>query len=213
MTAYAAATSTTTTLEKIRNASTSGDGETPTKVTMLSYRDVLARLWILDPVPGWYPSRNQLSRLTQAPKHHLADPALAARLLGIDEGTLLNGTAPSFAELNTPRDGTLLGRLFESLVTLSVRVYAQAAESRVRHLRTKDGRREIDLIVERADQRVLAIEVKLSATVTDDDVKHLLWLRERLGAEMLDAVVVTTGTHAYRRVDGIAVVPAALLGP
>ena len=213
MTAYAAATSTTTTLDKIRDASTSGDGETPAKGTIAAYRDVLERLWIIDPVSGWLPSRNQLVRLTQNPKHHLVDPALAARLLGVDEQALLTGATPPLAEQVTPRDGTLLGQLFESLVTLSVRVYAQAAEARVRHLRTKDGRQEIDLIVERADQRVVAIEIKLSATVDDDDTKHLRWLKEQLGPELLDAVIVTTGTQAYRRPDGIAVVPAVLLGP
>lgn len=210
MAAYAAATATTTSHDKIRNAATGGDGDSPTKVTVAAYREVLERLWILDPVPGWLPSRNQLARLTQAPKHHLADPALAARLLGVDEGALLTGVT---ANLATPRDGPLLGQLFESLVTLSVRAYAQAAEARVRHMRTKDGRQEIDLILERPDQRVLAIETKLSATVTDDDVKHLLWLQERLGKDLLDAVIVNTGSHAYRRPDGVAVVPAALLGP
>jgi hypothetical protein len=44
-------------------------------------------------------------------------------------------------------------------------------------------------------------------------VAHLTWLRDRMGADLLDAVVNTTGTQAYRRADGIAVVPAALLGP
>ena len=115
--------------------------------------------------------------------------------------------------LATPRDGALLGQLFESLVTLAVRVYAQAAETRVRHLRTREGRQEIDLIVERSDHRVLAIEVKLSASVEDRDVKHLLWLKEKLGADLLDTIMVTTGPQAYRRSDGVAVVPAALLGP
>jgi len=70
----------------------------------------------------------------------------------------------------------------------------------------------VDLIVERADQRVVAIEVKLARTVMEEHVRHLLWLRERLGEALLDAVVVTTGTEAYRRRDGIAVIPAALLG-
>ena len=209
MTAYAAATATTTSLDKIRNAATSGDGEAPTKATVSGYRDVLERLWIVDAVPGWLPSRNHLGRLTQAPKHHLADPALAARLLGVDEDALLEGGPARSA---VPRDGSLIGQLFESLVTLSVRVAAQAAESRVRHLRTKEGRQEIDLIVERADQRVVAIEVKLGAVVTDDDVVHLHWLREQLGTELLDTVVVTTGSEAYRRADGVGVVPAVLLG-
>ena len=45
------------------------------------------------------------------------------------------------------------------------------------------------------------------------DTRHLLWLRERLGERLADAVVVTTGRHAYRDEDDIAVVPAALLGP
>jgi len=76
-----------------------------------------------------------------------------------------------------------------------------------------NGRQEIDLIVERDDHRVLPVEIKLSGTVTDDDVKHLHWLRAQLGDDVLDAVVVTTGPHAYRRPGGIAVVPAALLGP
>jgi predicted AAA+ superfamily ATPase len=209
MAAYAAATATTATYEKIRDAATSGEGETPTRPTVLAYRDVLERLWLLDPVPGWRPSRNRLARLTESPKHHLADPALAARLLGVDERALLGRASPG----TRPPDGALLGQLFESLVTLSVRVYAQAAEARVHHLRTYDGRQEVDLIVESDDQRVLAIETKLSGEVADDDVKHLLWLRERIGTDLLDAVVVNTGKQAYRRQDGVAVVPAALLGP
>lgn len=83
----------------------------------------------------------------------------------------------------------------------------------MRHLRTKAGEREVDLVVERADGRVLAIEVKLTSAVTDADVASLRWLRDRLGSDLLDAIVVNTGPMAYRREDGIAVIPAALLGP
>jgi hypothetical protein len=49
--------------------------------------------------------------------------------------------------------------------------------------------------------------------VGDQDVRHLLWLREALGENLTDAMIITTGPAAYRRPDGIAVVPAALLGP
>lgn len=219
MAAFAAATGTTTSLEKIRNAAAAGGDEVPAKTTVIAYRDVLERLWILDQLPGWVPTKNRLKRLTQAPKHHLADPALAARLLGVDTGALLGGIAAG-AELvevaptdAPPGDGTLLGQLFESLVTQSIRVYAQAAEAHVHHCRTYDGRQEIDIIVEASDQHVVAFEVKTSAEVTDADVRHLLWLRDRLGPALQDMVVVTTGGYAYRRPDGVAVVPAALLGP
>jgi uncharacterized protein len=210
MTAYAAAASTTATLESIRDAATPDEADKPARTTVISYREVLQRLWLLDPVPAWVPTRNYFSRLARPEKHQLADPALAARLLGVGVDTLLEGGEGA---ASIPRDGTLLGHLFESLVTLSVRVYAQAAEAAVRHLRTKGGRNEVDLIVERADGRVVAIEVKLGATVSDDDVKHLLWLRDRMGRDLLGSLVVTTGPVAYRRADGIGVVPAALLGP
>jgi uncharacterized protein len=209
MRAYAAATATTASLETIRDAATSDRGTKPNRATTQPYRDVLERLWILDPVPAWLPTRNRPARLSSPSKHHLADPALAARLLGVDAATLLH---PRPVGPPMPRDGTLLGALFESLVTLCVRVYAQASEARIAHLRTWNGDREVDLIVERG-QRVLALEVKLSQAVDDRDVRHLRWLREAIGDDLADAAVITTGPAAYRRSDGIAVIPAALLGP
>ena len=208
--AYAAATALTASRETIRDAATPGEETKPNRVTVDAWRDTLERMWLLEPLPAWLPQRNLLARLGQSPKHHLADPALAARLRGASAATLLGG-AP--AELARKGDTTLFATLFESLVTLCVRVYAQAAEARVSHFRAHDGRREVDLIVERADQRVVAIEVKLARTVSDHDLRHLHWLQAHLGADLLDAVVITTGPVAYRRPDGIAVVPAALLGP
>ena len=210
MTAYAAASSTTASYEKIRDAATSGEGEKPNKKTTMPYRDVLQRLWIVDPVPAWLPTRNQIARLTAPAKHQLVDPALAARLLGVDARALLDAS-PVGPPIQ--RDGTLLGALFESLVTLDIRVYAQRAEAAVKHFRTWAGEREVDLIVERADGRVVAVEVKLARTIDDSSVSHLRWLRQEIGDDLLDAVVITTGGQAYRRADGIAVVPAALLGP
>ena len=209
MAAYAAATATSTGYETIRDAATPGEADKPAKSTTIPYRDVLERLWIVDPLPSWTPARNPITRLSRSPKHHLADPALAARLLGVGVDALLSGVenGPPI-----PRDGTLLGHLFESLVTLSVRVYAQAAEATVGHLRTAGGAREVDLIVERDDRKVLALEVKLSRSVDDRDVRNLLWLRDQIGDDLIDAAVITTGPEAYRRPDGIAVVPAALLG-
>jgi uncharacterized protein len=209
MQAYAAATATSTSYEKIRDAAASGRGEKPARATTQPYRDVLERLWILDPIPAWLPTRNRLARLSSPPKHHLADPALAARLLGVDASTLLQARP---AGPRVPREGTLLGALFESLVTLCVRVYAQGAEAWIAHLRTWSGDREIDLIVERG-RKILALEVKLGQVPDDRDLRHLLWLQQELGEDLADAAIVTTGQEAYRRPDGIAVIPAALLGP
>lgn len=210
MAAYAAASSTTSSYEAIRDAATSGLAEKPSRGATVPYVDTLERLWILDPVPAWLPTRNRLRRLSAPPKHQLADPALAARLLGVGAEALLEARPDGSP---SQRGGSMLGALFESLVTLDLRVYSQAAEARTSHLRTAGGEREVDVIVERADGRVVAIEIKLARTIADTDVRHLRWLHDRIGEELLDAVVVTTGQDAYRRRDGIAVVPAALLGP
>ncbi len=208
MQAYAAATATTASYEKIRDAATSDRGDKPSNKTTRPYREILERLWIMEQVPAWVPSRNQFSRLSRPPKHHLADPAFASTLLGVDKDALLKGEESG---LKIPRDGTLLGALFESLVTQSVRVYAQPTEASVKHLRTQGGRQEIDLIVERRDQKVLALEVKLNRTVEDSDVKHLKWLEDKMGEDLVDAAVINTGPNAYRRDDGIAVIPADML--
>jgi predicted AAA+ superfamily ATPase len=210
MAAYAAASSTTATFETVRDAASAGHGHKPSKNATQAYRDALARVWVLDEVPAWIPSNNRLRELGQAPKHQLADPALAAQLLGVQASTLLAGQSSGPA---VARDGTLLGALFESLVTLSVRVYAAHSEAKVRHLRTARGRQEVDLIVERADGSVVAIEVKLARNVSSDDAKHLTWLKQKLGDRVLDQIIITTGPNAYRREDGIAVVPLVLLGP
>jgi uncharacterized protein len=209
MTAYAAATATTASYETIRRAATPGEEIAPSRATTQPYREALERLFLVDPVPGWAPTRNRIARVALPPKHHLADPALAARLLDVGVDDLLTGRDPG---PRIPRDGPLLGALFESLVTLSVRTYAQAAEASVGHLRTKGGDREVDLIVSRGG-RVVALEVKLAQTIDDRDVRHLHWLAGQLGDDLMDMVVITTGPYAYRRPDGVAVVPAALLGP
>ena len=210
MAAYAAVSSTTATFETVRDAASAGHDHKPSKKATQAYRDALTRVWVLDEVPAWIPTNNRLSELGQAAKHQLADPALAAQLLGVQASTLLAGQSSG---PDVVRDGTLLGALFESLATLSVRVYAVHSDAKVRHLRTARGRQEIDLIVERADGSVVAIEVKLARSVSSDDAKHLTWLKEKLGDRVLDRVIITTGPTAYRRDDGIAVVPLALLGP
>ena len=206
--ASAAATATTASWEQVRDAATAGLDNKPAKTTTIQYTELLTQLRILDPLEAWLPGHNHFSRLAASSKHHIADPALAVRLLQRTRNHLLQGDQRGIA---VPYDGSLLGNLFESLVALTVRAGAQSAGAHVAHLRTRNGDHEVDFIVEN-ELGVVAFEAKLSASIDDHDVKHLQWLRERLGPDLVDAVVVTTGHDAYRRADGIAVVPLALLG-
>ncbi|WP_193096400.1 ATP-binding protein [Brevibacterium sp. FME17] len=209
MAAYGAATSNDANYTEILNAATAGEPDKPSRTTVNSYRDHLQRLFVLDPLPAWIPTFNPLKRLTKTPKYQLVDPAIAARLVGVGNDGLLNGEG----QMVSASTGTWLGSLFESLVTQSVRVYASAADAQVGHLRTRDTQREIDLIVEGEDRQVVAIEVKLAATVGDKDVRHLNWLKGQIGERLAGRVVITTGEEAYLRRDGVAVIPFSLLGP
>ncbi|MBB1513270.1 DUF4143 domain-containing protein [Tessaracoccus sp. MC1679] len=134
---------------------------------------------------------------------------MAARLVGVGKAGLLRGQGRRVHAAT----GTWLGALFESLAAQSVRVYAEAADARIGHLRTKNTDHEIDLIVEAANRSAIAIEVKLTDTIRPADVEHLNWLAQQLGDRLVDQMIIYTGRHAYRRPDGIAVVPLALLGP
>jgi predicted AAA+ superfamily ATPase len=208
--AFAQATGTTASYSAILDAATSGEGDKPAKTTAIAYRDVLDSLWLLDQLEPWDPGDAKTGPLARTPKHFLSDPAFAVSLLGLDEGALTRRVSDNRFG---PRYGSLAGRLFEALIALSVRTYAQHAGGRVSYLRTYSGAHEVDLIVQRG-RSVVGIEVKLAADVQAVDVKHLVWLRQILGDDFAAGVVVYTGSRAYRRSeDGILVVPAGLLGP
>lgn len=208
ITAYAAATATTASWETIRDAANSGSNEPPAKTTVIPYRDALTRLRILDELPAWTPSHNQFTKVSLAAKHFLADPALALRLMNYDADTIQ--TASGFGK--TEFDAPLIGRMFEALAVQSVQTYAQAAFASAFHFRDVNGRHEIDMIIQRDDGKVLALEVKLSATPDPLDSKHVKWLNGAIGEQLIDSVVIYAGKYAYRH-DGIAYVPLALLGP
>ncbi|MDR1213684.1 MAG: DUF4143 domain-containing protein [Propionibacteriaceae bacterium] len=209
LTAYAAATATTASYNSLAVAAYPGEEGVPARGTTAAYRDLLKRIFVLDPVPAWIPSFSHLKRLAQSPKHHLVDPALAARLVGVDAAGLIRGQGSG----GQHPDGTFLGALFESLAVQTVRVLTESTGASVSHLRDQNNEREIDLIIQRSDHKVLAIEVKLTTAIRPKDVRSLNWLERELGERVLDKVLICTGDRAFRRPDGVAVVPLALLGP
>ena len=114
------------------------------------------------------------------------------------------------------RDLHFLGLLFESMVVRDLRVYAQAADAEVFHYREKGGL-EVDAIVQAADGRWVAFEVRLGEGRADDGAASLLLLAERvdparMGEPVALGVIVSTG-YGYTREDGVSVIPIGALGP
>lgn len=220
--AYGAASSSVTNYNKILDAATPGEPNKPNRTTIETYREHLMRLHLLEPIPAWLPGFTPLKTLAKTPKHHLVDPALAAALEGVEFDAIVLGRAgTAYDALITNTKGDCLpggaaswaGALFESLAAQSVRVYAQNNRAKLYHLRTARGEHEVDLIVEKANGNVVAFEVKLANHVTDEDCQHLRWLSKQIGPRLLDSAILYAGADAYRRPDGIAAIPLALLGP
>jgi len=168
----------------------------------------LESLWITDDLHLWLEGEDFFGRLKQTPKHFLVDPGVEAHLLRLSEERLLHGLESTVHDVDY---GSIAGRLFESLCAMSVRTYASAIDAQVYYLRTASGSREIDLIVEKGRDLVV-IETKVGATVSDEEVRHLNWFEEKVGDRVKAKIVLTTGDKAYRRNDGVLVVPAVLLG-
>ena len=165
------------------------------------YLEALRRLMIVDEVEAWNVALRSRARLMSTPKRHLVDPSLAATLMDCAPERLLG-------DLNT------FGYLFESLATRDVRVYAQANDASVFYYRERGGELEVDLVVERRDGAWVGIEVKLGGNLVDQAAAALRQLSEtRVTAPAACLVVLTATEYAYRREDGVLVLPLGLLGP
>jgi len=209
--AYAAAVSTDAGYTEILDASTAGVSDKPAAKSTIAYREALENLWLLDELAPWVWGEDFFSGLKRSPKHYLADPAFAAYLLGLDEKTLSGPNGwPLQAERFDKKYGSILGRLFESLVYLSLVTYASVNNAKLYFVKTHKGEREIDFVLQK-DTKIVACEVKFSQGVSPSDGKHLKWLMRKVGNHCCDAMIITAGSTAYRREDGIAVVPAVLL--
>lgn len=198
--AYAQLTAQPARLTTILQRAHDTDGDSPTRLTATTYVTALARMMIIDDIPAWAPTVRSPKRPTATPKRFLADPSLAAALLGMSTARMLD-------DLETT------GFLFESLVAHDLRIYAEAARANIYHYREADGRLEIDYIVETRDGDWVGVEVKLGSSDLDRAADALLRLSDRVGRPPRALVIVTATSLAYTRDDGVHVVPLGLLGP
>jgi hypothetical protein len=172
--------------------------------TVSGYLDTLARLMVTDELPAWSPNLRSRSRLRGAPIRYFVDPSLAVAALAINDEALL-------------RDPNTLGFYFENMVIRDLRVYAQAIEASVFHYRDNTDL-EADAVIELADGRWAAFEVKIGLNQVDEAAKHLRKLADervdtsKIGPPLALGVITSTG-YAYTRPDGVHVIPVGSLCP
>lgn len=167
------------------------------KSTAENYTKLLEAVFLVHQLPAWGTTLG--SRVGAAPKIHAVDSGLAARLLRLTEAKLAAASAPALTEF---------GHLLETFVVGEVCKQLDWLEEPVArgHWRTHDGD-EVDLVIERDDGRVSAIEVKAGSRVPSSELGGLLKLRGRLGGRFLGGVVLYTGARSYSHESGIHVVP------
>ena len=167
------------------------------------YISALKGVFLIKDVPAWNPEIRSKDAMRSTPKRELIDPSIAAYYLGI--------TPDNFVE-----DFNTFGLLFESLCIRDLRVYSSSLSGEVSYYHDRHGL-EADAVVRLDDGRFGIIEVKLGSKDIDMGAKNLCKLEDLLIQNDLRAPsfkMVLTGTElAYKREDGVYVVPIGCLGP
>ena len=192
--------STLATLQTIKDDIEATD-MTVSEKTIALYINALRRIFVIEDLPAWSPSLRSRTAIRTSPKRHFVDPSIATAVLRINPEGVLN-------------DFKTFGFLFESLCTRDVRIYSQAIDGDVFHYRDKSGL-ESDLIIKLRDGRWAAVEVKLGNKQIEEAAQNLLTLKSKIDAEKMGEpsflMVLTGGQYAYRRIDGVWIVPVGCL--
>lgn len=187
----------------IRKDMIANDSESLDADTIASYLKALKRLYVIEESEAWNPNLRSKSAIRTSNTRYFVDPSIACAALNV-------GTDGLIGDLH------LFGFLFENLCIRDLRIYADRLKGKVKHYRDSSGL-EVDAVVTLRNGDWAAIEIKLgSQELIDEGAKNLLKLVDSLDPESKKPsfMMVLTGTNiAYRRDDGVWVVPLACLGP
>ncbi len=169
--------------------------------TIADYLNIFAKLFIIENQKPFASAIRSSLRIKQAEKRHLVDPSFACSLLGITDEERLIGDLRTF------------GFLFEALCERDLRIYAQSFGANLLHYQDY-GNDEIDAVVELADGSWSAFEIKLGANQIDEAAARLLDINKKFERPATTLCVICGRSNAaYRRPDGVCVVPITALRP
>lgn len=171
--------------------------------TISSYIKALKEIFVVEDAEAWNPNLRSKTAIRTSDTRYFTDPSIATAALGIGPNDLIN-------DLNT------FGLMFETLCVRDLRVYAEALNGNVYHFRDKNGL-ECDAVVHLRDGSYGLVEIKLGGDdLIEEGAESLKTLAAKIDTEHMKEpafkmVLIGVGTYAYRREDGIYVVPIGCL--
>ena len=187
----------------LRDDIAANDSESVNEDTVLSYINALKKIFVVEDMPAWNPNLRSKTSIRSSDTRYYSDPSIAAAALGIGPEDLLN-------DLNT------FGLMFETLCVRDLRVYAESLGGNVLHYRDKTGL-ECDAVIHLRNGSYGLAEIKLGGDkMVEEGARTLQVLEDKIDTDKMTRpafkmVIIGVGDYAYRRQDGIYVVPIGCL--
>lgn len=187
----------------IRKDMLANDASTLDENTVMDYVKALKRLYVIEDLAAWNPNIRSKAAIRTSDTRHFIDPSIGTAALGLGPKDLVN-------------DLQSFGLFFEDLVARDLRVYAEALDGSLYHYRDSSGL-ECDTVLHRRNGSYALLEVKLGGTERiEEGAANLKALAEkidtdRMAAPSFMAVITGAGGFAYRREDGVFVIPIGCL--
>ena len=179
------------------------DEESMSQETVATYLNALRKIFVVEDMPAWNPNLRSKTAIRSSDTRYYVDPSIAAAALGIGPNDLIN-------DLNT------FGFIFETLCVRDLRVFADALDGQVYHYRDKDGQ-ECDAVIHLRNGQYGLIEIKLGGDkLIEEGAQSLKKMESKIDTDKMKApsflmVLTGIGGYAYRRKDGVCVVPIGCL--
>ncbi len=173
--------------------------------TVGSYVNALKKIYVIEDMPAWNPNLRSKTAIRTSENRYFIDPSIATAALGLGPKDLIN-------------DIKTFGFIFETLCARDLRVFADALNGKVFHYRDKD-KLECDAVVHLRNGQYGLIEIKLGGDkLINEGAENLLTLSNKIDTSKMKApsfmmVLTATGDYAFRREDGVYVVPIGCLKP
>lgn len=181
----------------------SNDTDTLSEDTVADYIKALKRLFVIEDLEAWNPNLRSKAAIRTSDTRYFVDPSIATASLGIDPDDLIN-------------DLESFGLIFETMAVRDLRVYAEALDGKLYHYRDSTGL-ECDTVLHRRNGTYGLIEIKLGGeTRIEEGATNLKNLANKIDTTRMPnpsfmMVLIGIGKYAYRRQDGVYVVPIGCL--